>query len=402
MLQSPNRLWRPLDRTQIWEPFLHHFLHFFCAILHLLGGIDFAALLRRNDLRSGIAPSSVTQHYHFYSYSSSPPHHPSSTILAAPTCRAKAKRRRELREGGSQVKAGTIHIIANPPPEYATRCRHPISHYAAFPDSYEIPFAPCAGYGQLDVSPHHSARRHEWERQGVWRHHAARRRWAAGHNGGGLAQGARGPKRGWGYDFRPRRRPSLGRADGLYAGGFGHVRGEALHDRGFREGKTRAERRGAAGGVEANSTWPLANGRAGPTRHELAVSIAVRQWPTRHPGSHAECGRVIAHGRRAVQRPAVPVQVSRRRHQACLERTRRRGNRRVRKVDRHPAIHPRREYGKQRRDPVGEQHSAYARGRGALLHRECSRRHRRAGRMAAGPADRLGDSDVRGRGESER
>ncbi len=26
--QSPNRLWCPLDRTQIREPFLHHFLHF--------------------------------------------------------------------------------------------------------------------------------------------------------------------------------------------------------------------------------------------------------------------------------------------------------------------------------------------------------------------------------------
>src|SRR5260221_6052699 len=25
--QSPNRLCYPLDRTQIWEPFLHHFLH---------------------------------------------------------------------------------------------------------------------------------------------------------------------------------------------------------------------------------------------------------------------------------------------------------------------------------------------------------------------------------------
>src|SRR5260221_334148 len=26
--QSPNRLCYPLDRTQIWEPFLHHFLRF--------------------------------------------------------------------------------------------------------------------------------------------------------------------------------------------------------------------------------------------------------------------------------------------------------------------------------------------------------------------------------------
>ena len=25
---SPSRLWGPLDRTQIWEPFLHHFLRF--------------------------------------------------------------------------------------------------------------------------------------------------------------------------------------------------------------------------------------------------------------------------------------------------------------------------------------------------------------------------------------
>jgi len=42
---------------RIREPFLH----FFCAILHLLGGVIFAAPLRCNDLRSRIAPPVQTR-----------------------------------------------------------------------------------------------------------------------------------------------------------------------------------------------------------------------------------------------------------------------------------------------------------------------------------------------------
>jgi hypothetical protein len=48
--QSPNQLWCPFDRTQVWEPFLHHFLHF-----------SGNRPLQINHLRKKTAPSSVSR-----------------------------------------------------------------------------------------------------------------------------------------------------------------------------------------------------------------------------------------------------------------------------------------------------------------------------------------------------